>query len=190
MDFSTNLRENIEVHGEVSYANNEDFNFIQNNAAQMSKTDGLSYLLGIRYLNNLNITFIAEYYHNNRGLTSSEYRDYLGYLTNSLNSADAELISLAKSVITNFRSKNIMRDYVYFKASLPEPLEWLYSSVAVFTIYNVNDGSFLLSPQLGYRPFTNSEFLLWPSILFGDDDSEYGSKQFKAKVEMWFRYYF
>ena len=84
----------------------------------------------------------------------------------------------------------MMQDYIYFKASLPEPFEWLYSSAAVFTIYNVNDGSFLLSPQLGYKPFTNSEILLWPSIFFGDDDSEYGSKQFQKKVETWFRYYF
>ncbi len=191
MDFSTNLQENIELHGEVSYAKDEEFNFIQNNMVQMNKTDGFSYLLGMRYLNNLNMTFIAEYYHNNRGLTSSEYKDYQEYLINSLNSADAELISLTKSVMTtNFRSKNIMQDYIYFKASLPEPFEWLYSSVAVFTIYNVDDGSFLLSTQLGYKPFTNSEILLWPSIFFGDDNSEYGSKQFQKKVETWFRFYF
>ena len=191
VDFSTNLRENIEIHGEVSYADNEDFNFIQNNMVNIKKTDGFSYLLGIRYLNNLNMTFIAEYYHNNRGLTSSEYKDYLGYLTGNLESADTGLISLTKSVMTtNFRSKNIMQDYVYFKVSLPEPFEWLYSSVSVFTIYNINDGSFLLSPQLGYKPFTNSEILLWPGIFFGDDNSEYGSKQFQNKIEMWFRFYF
>ena len=191
MDFSTNLLENIEVHGEVSYSTNEENSFIQNNTVLMSETDGFSYLLGLRYLNDLNITLIAEYYHNNRGLSKSEYEDYLVYLTNNLSSADPEIISSTRSVMTtNFRSKNLLQDYLYLKASLPEPLEWLYSSVSVFTIYNLNDNSFILSPQIGYKPFTNSELLFWPSFFFGENNSEYGSKQFQNKLEMWFRFYF
>jgi hypothetical protein len=191
MDFSTNLRENIEVHGEVSYGEGELISSIQNNAVQTNAADGFSYLLGLRYLNSWNMTVIAEYYHNNRGLSKPEYQEYQAYLLNSLNSGDADLINETRSVMTNhFRSKKLMRDYFYFKASLPEPFEWLYSSVSVFTIYNVNDHSFILSPQIGYKPFTNSEILLWPSFFFGDDDSEYGSKQIQNKVEMWFRFYF
>jgi len=191
MDFSTNLRENLEVHGETSYAKNDYTYLIQDAQVQMSKTDGFSYLLGVRYLNSLNITFIAEYYHNNRGLTHSKYKNYLAFLEDNLDSMDDELISFSKSVIaSNFRTKNLMRDYIYFKASLPEPFEWLYSSVSVFTIYNVNDNSFIFSPQIGYKPFTNSEILFWPSFFVGDDDSEYGSKQYQFKVETWFRFYF
>ena len=88
------------------------------------------------------------------------------------------------------RSKNLMRDYMYLKASMPEPFKWLYSSVSVFTIYNIQDNSFVLSPQIAYKPFTNSEILLWPSFFLGDDNSEYGSKQFQSKIELWFRFYF
>ncbi len=191
MDLSTNLLENLEVHGELSFADNEAFNLIQNNTVQTNEKDGFSYLLGMRYLNDFNMTFIAEYYHNNRGLSPSEYKDYLAYLTNNLNSADADLIRLTRSVMTTtFRSKNLMQDYIYLKASLPEPFEWLYSSVSVFTIYNINDNSFILSPQIGYKLFTNAEIILWPSFFFGDDNSEYGSKQFRNKVETWFRFYF
>jgi len=191
MDFSTNLRENLEVHGEISYAKNDYIHLIQDSTVQMIKRDGFSYLLGLRYLNSLNITFIAEYYHNNSGLTHSEYKNYLDFLRNNLNSMDAELVSFSKSAMaTSFRNKNPMQDYIYLKASLSEPFEWLYSSVSVFTIYNMNDNSFILSPQIGYKPFTNSEILFWPSIFLGDDNSEYGSKQFQSKVEMWFRFYF
>jgi len=191
MDFSTNLQENIEMHGEVSYATNDEKSFIQINTVQMSAADDFSYLIGFRYLNDLNVTLIAEYYHNNRGLSKSEYEDYQVYLTNNLNSADPEIISSTRLVMTyNFRSKNLLQDYLYFKASLPEPFEWLYSSVSVFTIYNLNDNSYLLSPQIGYKPFTNSEILFWPSFFFGDDNSEYGSIQFQNKLEMWFRFYF
>ena len=191
LDFSTNLRENFEVHGEVSYANNESTYLIQDSLLQMEIRNGISYLLGLRYLNSLNITFIAEYYHNNGGLNRSEHINYLNFLRDNLNSMDTDLISFSKSVMTTgFRIKNLMQDYIYIKASLPEPFEWLYSSISIFTIYNVNDNSFILSPQIGYKPFTNSEILLWPSIFFGDDDSEYGNKQIQGKVEMWFRFYF
>ena len=191
MDFSTNLRENIEVHGEISYANNEEKYIIQNDLVEMIKVSGFSYLMGLRYLTSWNMTIIAEYYHNNSGLTKQEYQDYLTYLQNILNTGDADLIYAARSVMTgHFRTKNMMRDYLYFKASLPEPFKWLYSSVSVFTIYNLNDNSLILSPQIGYKPFTNAEILLWPSFLFGGDNSEYGSKLFHNKLEMWFRFYF
>jgi hypothetical protein len=191
MDFSTNLRENIELHGEISFANDENYNFIKNNSVQTRKLDGFSYLLGLRYLNRYNITFIAEYYHKNRGLSPAEYEKYLDYLHNNLDSADPDMINLTKSLPgTYFRSKNLMEDYFYFKASVPEPFNWLYSSVSVFTIYNINDNSFILSPQIGYKPFTNSEILFWPILFFGGQRSEYGSKQFQKKIEMWFRFYF
>ena len=191
MDFSTNLLENLEAHGELSYNDGNKTSIIQNNAVQSNASDGFSYLFGLRYLNDLNMTFITEYYHNNRGLTNSEYEDYLVYLTNNLNSTDPIIINSTRSVMTtNFRSKNLMQDYLYLKASLPEPFEWLYSSVSVFTIYNLNDNSYILSPQIGYKPFTNSEILFWPSFFFGDNNSEYGSKQFQNKMEMWFRFYF
>ena len=191
LDFSTNLLENLEAHGELSYSDGDKTSIIQNNAVQSNASNGFSYLFGLRYLNDLNITFITEYYHNNRGLSKSEYEDYLAYLTYNLNSADPEIISSTRLVMTtNFRSKNLQMDYLYLKASLPEPFEWLYSSVSVFTIYNLNDNSFILSPQIGYKPFTNSEILFWPSFFFGKNNSEYGSKQFQNKVEMWFRFYF
>ena len=191
MDFSSNLRENIEIHGEASYSNGEEMSIIKNNAVQMQEASGFSYLLGLRYLTSWNMTFIVEYYHNNNGLTSQEYRDYQEYLLNNLNTGDADLINETRSAMTNsFRSRNLMRDYIYVKASMPEPFKWLYSSISVFTIYNLNDNSFIISPQIAYKPFTNSEILFWPSFLFGKGDSEYGSKHFQKKLEIWFRFHF
>jgi hypothetical protein len=191
MDLSTNLRENIEVHGEASYSNTEEKSVIMNNVVQINEVGGFSTLLGLRYLSTWNMTFIAEYYHNNSGLSRQEYQDYQDYLSNGLITGDIDIINATRSVMTSgFRSKNLMRNYLYLKASLPEPFEWLYSSVSVFTIYNVNDNSCILSPQIGYKPFSNSEILLWPSFLFGKEDADYGSKLFRKKLEIWFRFYF
>ncbi|MBN2356962.1 hypothetical protein JXO59_12675 [candidate division KSB1 bacterium] len=191
LDFSTNLRENLEIHGEFSYAQDEKKYVAADDLITSCKMDGGSYLIGLRYLNRLNTTLIAEYYHNNSGLSENEFRAYLQYLRNSVESNRAEMVDAAKgnmSII--FRSKTLMRDYLYVKLMQPEPFAWLYSSVSLFTIYNLSDHSYLISPQLSYRPYTNFEFLLWPFFFFGGNDTEYGNKPFKSKIEIWIRFYF
>ena len=190
IDFSTNLRENLEIHAELSYAWDEK-KYLIVDGIMSQELDGSSYLLGLRYLNRLNTTLIVEYYHNNIGLSANEFKYYLGYLRNSLESNNSVMINAARSnMSTVFRSKTLMRDYLYVKLMQPEPFSWLYSSISLFTIYNLSDHSCLISPQLSYKPYTNFEFLFWPFLFFGGDDTEYGSKQFERKVEIWLRFYF
>ena len=191
LDFSTNLRENLEIHAEFSYAHDEAKYFIVDDLISQQKMDGSSYLLGLRYLNRINTTLIAEYYHNNNGLSKNEFKSYLNYLHNSIESNFPEMINSAKlNMSTIFRSKTLMQDYLYVKLSQPEPFSWLYTSISMFTIFNLTDNSFLVSPQLSYKPFTNFEVLLWPFLFFGGNDTEYGSKQFEKKIEIWMRFYF
>ncbi|MFC1563144.1 hypothetical protein ACFL4Z_03750, partial [candidate division KSB1 bacterium] len=155
-DFSTNLKENFEIHGEWSYAQNEGKVIIQKNLPLLQKIDGSSFLFGIRYLNRFNTTVIAEYYHNNRGLSKKEFNDYYDYIDSSLKSGGFDIISQVKQDVSwRFVSKTLMKDYLYFSIRQPEPFGWLYSSVSIFTIYNLNDNSFILSPRFGYEPFTN-----------------------------------
>jgi len=191
LDFSTNLRENLEIHAEFNYAQDETKYLVNDESITQHKMDGGSYLLGLRYLNRSNTTLIAEYYHNNIGLSKNEFTSYINYLGNSLESNIPELINSTKlNMSTIFRSKTLMQDYLYLKLIQPEPFSWLYSSISVFTIYNLVDNSFLVSPQLSYKPYTNFEVLLWPFLFFGGNDTEYGSKQFEKKIEIWMRFYF
>jgi len=191
LDFSANLRENMEIHAEYSYASDEVKYFVNDASIFQNKIDGSYYLLGLRYLNRFNTTLIAEYYHNNSGLSKSEFNSYTDYLRNSIKSNDSNLINLAKlNMSTYFSSKTLMRDYLYLKITQPEPFNWLYSSVSMFAIYNLNDNSFLISPQLSYKPYTNFEVLLWPYLFFGGNETEYGNKQFQKKIEIWLRFYF
>ena len=190
-DFSTNLRENLEIHGELSYAHDEIKNRVIDDIISQQKIDGVSYLLGLRYLNRFNTTLIVEYYHSNSGLSKKEFRSYIGWLEKSMDSNIPESINSAKlDMSTSFRSKTLMQDYVYVKLIQPEPFSWLYTSISLFSIYNLTDHSFLISPQLGYKPYTNFEVLFWPMLFFGGEDTEYGSKQFKRKIEIWARFYF
>jgi len=191
LDFSTNLRENLEIHAEFSYAQDEIKYFIVDDLISQKKMDGSSYLVGLRYLNRFNTTLIAEYYHNNNGLSKNEFKSYLNYLGDSLESNSPAIINSTKlNMSTIFRSKTLMQDYLYLKIIQPEPFSWLYSSISMFTIYNLSDNSFLISPQLSFKPYTNFEVLLWPFLFFGGNDTEYGSKQFKKKIEIWMRFYF
>lgn len=191
VDFSTNLRENLEIHTEFSYAHDEIKYFFVDDLISQQKMDGGSYLLGLRYLNRFNTTLVAEYYHNNSGLLKNEFSSYVNYLHSSLESNIPELINSAKLIMsTTLRSKTLMQDYFYVKLIQPEPFSLLYTSISMFTIYNIDDKSFLFSPQLSYKPYTNFEVLFWPSLFFGGNDTEYGSKRFERKIEIWIRFYF
>ncbi|MBN2426212.1 MAG: hypothetical protein JXR46_03425 [Calditrichaceae bacterium] len=191
LDFSTNVMENIEIHAEYSYLFDENKYFIEDTSVYRLKQNGGSYLMGIRYLNRFNTTVIAEYYHNNSGLTKNEFNSYLNYLQNSIDAGIPELVNAAKmNISTTFRSKTLMRDYLYAKIIQPEPFSLLYVNASIFSIFNLTDNSFLISPQFGYKPYTNFEIMLWPFFFFGAKDSEYGSKQFRKKIELWMRFFF
>jgi len=191
LDFSTNLRTNIEVHGEWSYNLDERKDSIHNNGLNTEIVSGSSYLTGLRYLNKYNTTFILEYYHNNRGLSEAQYKAFLHYMNNAFDSGDPQVMSTAKTNIALIsRSKTSMKDYLYINIKQAEPFSLVYSSLGIFSIYNIADQSFLVSPRFTYAPYTNFELILWPTFTSGKNLSEFGNKLFDKKFEVWLRYYF
>jgi len=190
-DFSTNLRENIEAHGELSYAKDASKNIIVNNKLSPKVQNAYSYLLGLRYLNRWNTTIIAEYYHNGIGLDKAEYTDYVNFVQRTVNSADKTAITQALGYSQGyFKGATLMQDYLYLKVNQPEPFNLLYFTPSMFIIYNLDDRSLLLAAPLSYKPFTNSEFILWPTFLVGNDRTEFGSKQFQQRLELRMQTYF
>ena len=190
-DFSRNIQGNIEIHGEYSYNQYAPHFYIENNMAVGDEINTSSYLIGLRYLSETNTTIIAEYYYNGTGLTKSEFGNYNSFLTNSASSNDAAVVKQALGVSQSyFKNNTLMQSYLYLKVTQPEPFDWLYFTPSIYTIYNLADKSFLISGTLNYKPVTNIEFILWPTILIGKDDSEYGSKQIREKVELWMRVFF
>ena len=191
MDIARNLSENMEVHAELSYSNNAERFTVANNLVASSFSNGITYLLGIRYLHESNTTLIAEYYHNEFGLSASAFDSYNRFLRSGTQDNDPILLQqVAKVSQTYFRGTNLMKDYLYIKLTRPEPFDWLYFTPSVFTIYNVADNSFLLSAMMNYKPVTNIEFILWPTLITGGGNTEYGSKAFRQKVEVWMRVFF
>ena len=190
-DFSTNIKSNLEIHGEWSYNLNQLKNSIYDNDITSELYDGASYLVGLRYLNKFNTTFILEYYFNGGGLSEFQYGDFLSYLRNALETDDQIVINNAKRNMTLIsHSKTLMKEYLYFNIKHPEPFSLVYSSFSVFLIYNLADKSLLISPRLNYSPFTNFELMIWPSFTSGKTNSEFGNKMFSKKFEVWFRYFY
>jgi opacity protein-like surface antigen len=191
MDIARNVSENLEIHGELTYSANVEKFTITNNSGTSSRSNGTTYLLGIRYLHESNVTLIAEYYHNQFGLSASEFDSYSRFLTSGTQGNDPILLQqVAKVNQTNFRGGSLMKDYLYLKLTKPEPFDWLYLTLSAFTIYNVADKSFLLSTMMNYKPVTNIEFIIWPTLVTGGGNTEYGSKAFRQKVELWMRVFF
>ncbi len=191
MDIARNLSDNLEVHGELSYNVNVERFTIRDNALASGSVNGASYLAGIRYLHESNATLIVEYYHNDIGLSASEFDSYHRFLTSGTQDNDPiRLQQVAKVNQTYFRASNLMKDYLYLKLTKPEPFDLLYFTPSLFTIYNLADRSVLLSMTVSYKPVTNAEFILWSTLITGGGNTEYGSKSFQQKVEVWMRVFF
>ncbi|HAO21688.1 MAG TPA: hypothetical protein DCQ37_15200 [Desulfobacteraceae bacterium] len=74
--------------------------------------------------------------------------------------------------------------------SQKEPFDILYFTPSLSCIFNMNDKSFSLSPELLYNGITNLEMRLKAGFIYGKEDTEYGEKQNDCRMELRLRYYF
>ena len=83
-DFAKNLAENFEVHGEMGLQLDAPRTVLDSAGnVSNSRENLLSYLVGLRYLNAYDTTFIAEYYHNGAGYDRDELNDFFTYQDNA-----------------------------------------------------------------------------------------------------------
>jgi len=195
-DFSRNITSNFEIHGEFSFINNFEKKFINIAGDSFIKEyDAKSYLLGIRYLTELETTFIVEYYHNGTGFTEGEMEDYFSFInaaydTYTASGNDSDLQKALNLAEGNYGRINPMKDYIYARVSQKEPFNILYFTPSLTGIFNVNDKSFSLSPEFLYTGITNLELRFKTSFLYGERRSEYGEKLNDYRAEFRVRYYF
>lgn len=195
-DFSRNITTNLEIHGESAWI--DDFGQKRVNPSGMvseTEIDAWSGLIGLRYLSSLDTTYIFEYYHNGTGYSQSEAKDFYKYVNQAydvyIDTGNAGPIEKAANLTQGIYGRpNPMRDYLYLRISQKEPLDILYFTPAISAIFNLDDRSFSLSPELVYDGITNLELRLKGTILVGDHFSEYGEKPNDARLELRIRYYF
>lgn len=195
-DFSRNLTTNFEIHGEAVYIPEVE-RVTLNEGGQRVRRSGsaTSYLAGIRYLTEFDLTSIIEYYHNGLGYTEDEMsRFYQRVATGetqwTLTGNDSLLQQMLQLSAQGYSRPNPGRDYLYARFSLKEPFDILYFTPAVTTILNLDDQSFSVTPELTYTGITNWELQLRFSLLNGDQSTEFGEKQNSNKLELRIRYFF
>ena len=134
--FSKNLLPHFEIHGE--YAKEMDGYY--------------SYLLGLKYVTQSDITIISEYYYDSEGLTKDEIR------------SSTKLIPFsAKSYLVN-------------KFSKKEPFGIVYSSVYFKDMLSTEDKSHLDTLGFIYTFKNNLEIDFSYNLNSGDEESEFGKK--------------
>ena len=195
-DFAKNLAENIEVHGELAYR--QDAPRVVIDAAgttRQTREDRFSYLIGVRYLNAIDTTFIAEYYHNGTGYDRDEVEDFFAYQDAAFDrwraTADASAMKRTGQITQPYyQQRNFGEDYFYLKISQKEPFDILYFNPWVAAVVNLQDLSFNLQPGMTWAPVTNLELNFRVAIPVGSGDTDFGEKPDAFRPEFWARYYF
>ena len=195
-DFSRNITTNLEVHGEWAWAAQAKKTAAdENGKPSVSEADAQSYLLGLRYLTSRDTTLIFEYYRNEAGFTTRETEAYFSFVHASYDlyrrTGNAGPIQRAANFSQGLYGRfTPMQDYLYLRVSQKEPLDILYFTPAVTGIYNLDDQSFSLSPELLYTGPTNLELRLKGTWLYGEKLTEFGEKQNDYRIEFRIRYFF
>lgn len=191
-DFSKNLRSNWEVHGEVAnlfkykgYKVNATSQFIE------ETTNKTNLLLGTRYLDKNEITYILEYLHNGTGFNDSEMNTFYNFADTAIATSNLASKKIASQNFgLHFNKQFYMKDYFYMKASKPELFNNLYLNGSIMSVYNIADASSLINFEVNFTGKTDQIMTLRFSKNIGSNDSEFGQKNTSDKVEIRCQYFF
>jgi hypothetical protein len=196
-DFSRNIGTNLEVHGEVAFITDFKKTLIDANGNISQETyDAVNFVLGTRYLSTFKTTYIFEYYYQGTGYSSEEISNFYSFIEkgydNFLSNGITQLLNKARSVAQQggYGRFTPETNYLYLRVSQSEPFDILYFTPSLTWIFNLDDRSFSLAPELLYTPITNLELRLRTGVLVGGKDSEFGEKQNDYRLELRVRYYF
>ena len=177
LDFARNILTNWEIHAEYTYEKdivqkvlNSDFNIVSD------KNNVHNYILGTRFLLTTNTTIIAEYFHNDSGMSKGQISDFFKAADHALSENQELLPSIKKYQAKNLSDQFLMRDYIYFKVSQPEPFNVLYFTPSVFVLHNVSDNSNTIGTEFSYSRIDNLNLKLKYNMLKGDNKTEFGEK--------------
>ena len=196
MDFSSNLSANFEIHGELAYIKDTPRRRITPDCKQGPKEieDVWSYLLGLRYRTVDDVTFVFEYYFNGEGNREEDQRQFYECVHKAWDTGDVsylEKLPLNEDLDKGpFTKPNPMRRYLNLRAWWSEPYDILYLTPGLQVLYNVDDESFAIAPEVIYEGIDDLSVRLRASVPVGDELTEWGEKPNDYMLELRLRYYF
>jgi hypothetical protein len=171
LDFATNITPSFEVHGEFA-------------VRESTESADSSALLGMRFISESEITWIAELYQDSAGLTESEARDLYELI-------DSSPPSRIKPYLAQIQQKKTLtQHYGYIKASIKEPFDWLYFTPSFSWLGNLDDASSNNTIQLTYSPSDNWTYQFSWQHLTGGEYTQYGESLVMDKLEIALNYSF
>ena len=195
-DFSRNLGANLEVHGEWARINDYEQRIIGPTGIVRTEIfDATSYLLGLRYLSDKDLTTIVEYYRNGTGYTEAQGKDFYNLVDAGIRQFDSTasnaLLRKAATVSQgSYGRANPLQQYLYLRLSQKEPFDIVYFTPSLTAIVNLDDKSYSLTPELLYTGVTNLDLRLRATWLNGGAGTEFGEKQNSRRLELMARFYF
>jgi len=142
VDFSTNIATNFEIHAELAHTPKQNVRILAADGSILNREIAdTSYLIGLRYLTDNDITTIIEFYHNDDGYTGTEldlYYQLVGDAQSQFDSSsDDTLFQKAAGTNLNGYSKpQPGRNYLYTKLTQKEPFDILYFTPGITAIVN------------------------------------------------------
>jgi len=196
MDFASNLSPNFEIHGEVAYITDVSLLDVtpECTTRQEAPQDIFSYLAGLRYRTEGDFNVIAEYYYNGSGNRTASQQQFYECVHRAWETDDPDLLDglPLKGDLDRgpFTKPNPMRRYLNLRAWWDEPYNLLYWVPAIQMLYNLDDDSYSISPELNYDGFDDLSLRLRMTVPIGDSLTEWGEKPNDYKLEFRLRYYF
>jgi hypothetical protein len=193
VDFSRNVTPALEVHGEWARFRDAPRNTVSGSGVtQQSESDATSWLLGLRYLTQSEVTWIVEYYRNGQGYDADELDDYYTFLETALADGAAPMLEekARRAAQSGYGRPNPGKDYLYVKASVNEPFGWVYGAASLTAMTNIKDRSWQLTPEVSYTGFNNVEIRARAFFLHGASHTEFGEKPASRRVEVYARFFF
>ena len=196
VDFAKNLASNLEVHGELLYVPEQKKRVLSPEGNITTReVVNTSYLLGMRYLTENDITAIVEFYHNGAGYSEAEMDRFYQFVADAgddfLATGDPGFLDEALRLNqSGYNRPQSGYNYLYLRITQKDPFDFLYFTPGLTAIINLEDQSFSVMPEAIYSGFTNWEWRLRFSLLNGDNFTEYGEKLNNSKLELRVRYFF
>ncbi|MFN2257860.1 MAG: hypothetical protein ABR516_05220, partial [Desulfuromonadaceae bacterium] len=196
VDFSRNLGSNFEIHGEFAYLADLHSRILGPDGDIRTRSENIRrWLVGLRYITRSETTWIAEYYHNGAGVSSTKMDRYYAFIEHGRETfsttGSSTLLHQAGSLgQSTYIKQTPMRNYLYVRVSQKDAFDILYFTPAATTIVNLDDTSFSFSPEVIYTGITNLELRFKATLLHGERWSEYREKYQDWRLELRLRAHF
>ena len=196
LDFSKNLAPHFEIHGELAYYEDVTHRRVTDDCKTGKPVvdDELSYLLGLRYRTSEDITLLLEYYYNGRGNTQTQQQQFYRCVHRAWQAGDEALLNqlpLNEDIDKGpFSKPNPMQRYLGFRSWWEEPADFLYLTAGLQVLYNLDDNSYSIAPEVSYEGFKDIELRLRGTLPTGDALTEWGEKPNDYKLQAQVRLYF